>query len=214
MPLPSHTAPPAYPQLVLASASEARLRLLKAAGLWVRSVAARVDEAGLAADHRGDPSDLAIMLARAKARQVSEAAPDEIVLGGDQVLACEGIILFKPDTPDAARSQLGFLSGREHRLISAGALVRNGRTLWTGVDSARLRMHDLGKEEIDRYVARHWQKIRHCVGCYRIEAEGSHLFAAVAGDPFTIQGLPLIPLLGHLRQTDLLESLLCDDGPE
>ena len=56
------------------------------------------------------------------------------------------------------------------------------------------------REEIAGYVARHWDSIRHSVGCYRIEAEGVRLIARADGDYFTILGFPMIPLLTWLRQ--------------
>jgi septum formation protein len=74
------------------------------------------------------------------------------------------------------------------------------------VDSAQMTMRTLSATFIDQYVDTYWDEIRHCVGCYRIEAEGAQLFASVSGSQFTIIGMPLLPILDYLRVRGLLPT--------
>jgi septum formation protein len=67
-----------------------------------------------------------------------------------------------------------------------------------------MTMRPLPAAFIEDYVARYWEYVRHCVGCYRIEAEGVQLFSSVSGSQFTIIGLPLLPVLDYLRIRGLL----------
>lgn len=188
--------------LLLASASETRAAMLRAAGLSPQVLPARIDEeairAALQAEGAG-PRDLADALAEMKARKLSDKHPGALVLGADQVLELKGEVFAKPETPDAARAQLRALSGKTHRLLSAAVVYRAGKPEWRHVGEARLTMHDLTGGEIDSYVTRNWDSIRHSVGCYQIEKEGVRLMSRIEGDHFTILGLPLIPLLSWLR---------------
>jgi septum formation protein len=69
-----------------------------------------------------------------------------------------------------------------------------------------MTVRHLSETFIEQYVSNFWEDIRHCVGCYRIEAEGAQLFKSVSGSQFTIIGLPLLPVLDYLRLRGLLPS--------
>ena len=97
--------------IVLASSSPTRQRLLQAAGVPFKAIPASVDETAIretlmTEGQQIDPLDVAEVLARAKAEDVSAKHPGCVVIGADQVLACDGQIISKPQTIDAARDVL------------------------------------------------------------------------------------------------------------
>ena len=74
------------------------------------------------------------------------------------------------------------------------------------IGEAKLWMRPLSDAFIATYVAQHWGSIRWTVGCYEIEGAGVQLFEKVEGDPWTIIGMPMLPLLAWLRTTGLAAS--------
>jgi septum formation protein len=188
--------------LVLASASEARRRLLSSAGLAFQVIPAEIDER--AAEQPllvagASPEDIATALAMVKAVDVSERRADDLVIGADQTLDLDGERFTKPADMEAARRQLLRLSGRTHRLHSAIACARGGEIVWRHEETASLTMRVLEPAAIGRYLASARQEALASVGGYRIEGRGIQLFEAIDGDYFAILGLPLLPLLAFLR---------------
>lgn len=188
-------------KIILASASTARARLLEQAGLKIESLPARVDEDGLKQAYLSDgarPRDIADGLAEAKARKLAMKHPDAWVIGADQVLDFEGQILSKPSSQSDAFDQLSRLSGQAHKLLSAVVIYEDAQPVWRHIGTATLTMRPLSTDYLDDYIARNWESIQHSVGGYLIEQEGVRLFSQIEGDLFTIQGLPLLPLLSYL----------------
>lgn len=184
--------------------------MLRAAGVDIEPHAALVDEASIKdamVANGAKARDIADALAEAKARKLSRKYPTALVLGCDQIaVTAEGHLLDKSESPDEARAHLAMLSGKTHRLVSAAVICENGEPVWRIIDTAQMAMRSLSPAFIDDYVARYWDHIRHCVGCYRIEAEGAQLFASISGSQFTIIGLPLLPVLDYLRVRGLLPT--------
>jgi septum formation protein len=189
--------------LVLASASPSRAALLKAAGLAFETDPADIDEhtirTVLQQDSRATPSDVAEVLARAKAETVSERRPGDLVIGADQVLALEDRIFEKPEASEDARRTLLELEGKTHRLISAVALAREGNVDWAHVEMAELTMRPLTPKQIGQYLSLAGDNVLSSVGAYKLERLGVNLFETIDGDYFTILGLPMLPLLARLR---------------
>jgi septum formation protein len=187
--------------IVLASTSATRRAMLDAAGIAYEAVAPMVDEAtvkaALIADRRS-ARDIADALAELKALRVAARRPGAIVIGADQTLELDdGGLLDKPG--DALADQLRSLSGRTHRLHSAAVAVRDGAPCWRHVASVRMTMRSLSAAFIADYVASEAAQVAGCVGGYRIEGRGAQLFSAIEGSHFAILGMPLLPLLGWLR---------------
>ncbi len=188
--------------ITLASTSPARAAMLTAAGVDFAAVAPQVDEsavkAGLAAEG-ARPERVAEALAEVKAVKVARRTPG-LVLGADQVLVTAGgEMLDKPEDRAGAERQLRRLAGSEHRLVSAAVVAENGVAVWRASDSARLAVRPLSDAFIAAYLDREGDAVFGCVGTYRIEGLGAQLFTRVTGDPFVIQGLPLLAVLDYLR---------------
>ncbi|MBI2713258.1 MAG: Maf family protein [Rhizobiales bacterium] len=193
--------------LVLASKSDVRGKLLAAAGLRFEIRPAHIDERAVEA--KAGPIDAAAaarLLARAKALAVAATRPGQLVLGADQTLARGAIRFSKPANRDVAAEQLRALRGRTHELHSALALARDATVLFDCVDTARLTMRDISDRFLDDYLAMAGDAALLSVGGYQLEGIGVHLFEKIEGDYFTILGLPLLPLLGFLRQNKFVDG--------
>jgi septum formation protein len=90
--------------------------------------------------------------------------------------------------------------------VSAVSVARSGEIVWRTVDTARLTMRDFSDDFLETYLSRNAEAVLRTVGGYEIEGEGLQLFDRIDGDYFTILGLPLMELLGFLRQHGALQS--------
>lgn len=186
--------------LILASTSPIRRAMLADAGIEFECIAPGVDENSLKG---AAPAEAALSLAEAKALAVSATRLDEWVIGSDSIVSVDGRSFDKPrDRADAA-DHLRAFSGRTLTLTSAVALARDGKVDWSLVDDARLRVRCLSGAFIDAYLDAEWPDVAYCVGVFRMEGRGVQLFDSIEGSHFTILGMPLLPLLGALRERGL-----------
>jgi len=195
------------PRLILASASDARQTLLADAGLSFRAEAAAIDEAEIkhAARTGGDTAEqAATTLADLKAQRVAMRSPDAVIIGADQILECEGRWFDKPTDREAARWQLLALRGRTHMLATAVVCQRGEQRLWHHLARSYLTMRAFSDGFLDDYLAAEGDRVLSSVGAYRLEGLGIHLFERIEGEHTAILGLPLLPLLGFLRQHEVV----------
>ena len=189
------------PSLILASQSTARAALLTAAGLRFEARPARVDEAAVKQACRAegaDAADTALTLAGIKAERIRDS--DAMVIGADQLLVCGDAWFDKPAGMNGARAHLRALRGQTHRLITAVVCMRGGQEVWRHIAEPRLRMRAFSDAFLEEYLAAEGDAILSCVGAYRLEGLGIHLFDSIQGEHAAILGLPMLPLLGFLRQ--------------
>jgi septum formation protein len=190
--------------LILASTSAARRAMFENAGIEAQFLPSGVDESALKAGFAGTPGELAQALAQAKAAAVAQGRVEDFVIGADQLLVCDAKIFDKPVDLSEAAAHLRLLSGQVHELVTAVCVMRGEAALWRHVETVRLTMRPLSEAFISRYLKAEGSRILGCVGGYRLEGWGAQLFERVEGDYFTVLGLPLLPLLGFLRESGAL----------
>ncbi len=174
-------------RLILASTSRYRRALLDAAGIAHEAAPPTFEE-----DHARamPPEEMVVAFARGKAESL--AAPDALVIGADQIPELDGRILTKPGDRAGALEQLTALAGRTHRLLTAVAVHHAGRTE-SALVVHRMRMRALTATQLAAYVDR--DEPFDCAGAYKIEAAGALLFESMEGaDHTAIVGLPLTAL--------------------
>lgn len=186
--------------LILASTSPWRRELLERLGLPFTCVAPQVDEAPVQALGLA-PGDLAARLAFAKAQEVAERYRNAIVIGSDQVCALEGESFGKPGSAQAAVERLLALAGQPHELVTAVCIL-HGERRREFVDTTRLVMGDLTREQAERYVAHDQTALM--AGGYKLEGRGIALFERIdSADHTAIIGLPLMQLSRELADLGL-----------
>ena len=196
-------------KLILASQSPYRAQILRQAGVEFEVKPANIDERAveeplLVADC--DVTDIPLILAQAKAMDVSEGISEAIVIGSDQTLTFDNQLLHKPENMEQARRRLLALSGKSHQLTSAVVLAKDGEILWHYTDTAIITFRKLDPVFVGQHLARVGEAALTSVGAYQIEGEGVQLFDKINGDFFSILGLPLIPLLKKLRELEIIDG--------
>ena len=196
--------------LILASQSQARQALLKQAAISYTALPASIDEELIRQSAQAEgasPDEIAVLLAELKGQKIASAHPDAMVIASDQLLVCDGQIYGKPDSRDAAKSQLMALSGKRHTLLTAVMLFDNGKRIWHHIARPEVTFHTLTEAEIDQYLAHIQDDALASPGSYFLEGAGIHLFADLFGDYYAILGLPLLALLPQLKLHGLTYGL-------
>jgi septum formation protein len=195
--------------VILASASPARAALLRAAAVDFTVEPAAIDEARVKHGSRqaGDSAIVcASALAAAKACSVSRLHPEAFVIGADQILAAGMEWFDKPDNLAEACAQLLVLRGRTHTLATAVCVARAGSALWHATSAPELTMRRFSDVFLEAYIAAEGDALLGSVGAYRLEGRGVQLFSRIIGDHFAVLGLPLVELLGFLRERGVIAT--------
>ena len=189
------TYQPDMPVLVLASTSKWRRQLLLDVGVDAEIEAPHVDERAFSA--RG-PVELATLLARKKAEAVEGRRPGAVVLGADQVVWDGKEVFGKPRDPEDHVARLRAMRGNSHELITAVCMLGPDLDVEL-LETTRMTVRaDLTDQEIDAYVAS--GEGSGCAGGYAVEGRGLFLFERIDGDWHNVIGLPLLRVLGVLRE--------------
>jgi septum formation protein len=179
--------------IILASASPARLAVLRAAGLEPKVMVSGVDESAFAA---GTPAELAGLLAQAKAAAVASGLERGLVIGCDSLLDLDGRALGKPASAAEAAGRWREMSGRTGTLVTGHCVIdaATGRQA-TAVGATRVRFGTPSEQEIAAYVAS--GEPLAVAGAFTLDGRGGWFVEGIEGDHGTVLGVSL-PLLRHL----------------
>lgn len=196
-------------ELILASGSKIRQKLMKDAGINFVSISPLVDEEHAKLSLRAEglnPQSQAHELAKLKALKVSKKYPQAFVIGCDQMLSLDNHAFDKANNMNEAKERLKHFSGKIHFLCNALVIYKNSNLVFRYDCSPKLKMRKLSDDFIDFYLQESGDEILSSVGCYQLENLGSQLFEKIEGDYFSILGLPLIELMSYLREIGLVRK--------
>jgi len=179
--------------IILASASPARLAVLRAAGLEPKVMVSGVDESAFAA---GTPAELAGLLAQAKAAAVASGLERGLVIGCDSLLDLDGRALGKPASAAEAAGRWREMSGRTGTLVTGHCLINaaTGRRA-AAVAATRVTFGTPSEQEIAAYVAS--GEPLAVAGAFTLDGRGGWFVDGIEGDHGTVLGISL-PLLRRL----------------
>ena len=187
--------------ITLASASGIRKKILQDFGFVVKVLPANIDEQ-LVRDslikEDADSFHVSRALAELKAKKISTQSPDELVLGADQVLDCEGKIYDKPKDLEDAKKLLLVLNNRKHSLFSSICLYKNGTNNWIHTERLDLTMRHYTENFFDDYLNKLGLDTIQRYGVYQIEGTGRQLFHKIEGDEYAVMGMPVKALIDFL----------------
>jgi septum formation protein len=193
--------------IILASTSKIRGKILNAAGIKFSVLNSELDEEKAKNSLKElSPREISMELARLKSERISRRHPEAMTIGADQVLAFENKIFNKPVSRAEAEEQLSMLRNATHALYSAISCAIGGIEVWSHCSEARLTMRDFSTEFLSSYLDGNPADYLSSVGAYKLEETGIQLFEKIEGDYFTILGLPILPLLGFLRQHGIIPT--------
>ena len=188
--------------IILASKSEVRKKILSDHGINCEVIPAKVDEEMVKESllkAKATPELVSKNLAELKANKVSEKKYDDLVVGADSVIDLNGKLISKPTNRDEAFKILQKLNGQKHQLISSVCISKNGSMIWNHTDKASLTMKQMNDEELKTYLTKIKDEKLYAYNVYQIEAEGRSLFSKIEGDENTIMGLPVKQIKEYLN---------------
>ena len=187
--------------IILASKSEVRKKILNKNGINCQVIPANVDEDEIKKsllEEKATPEIISKNLAELKANKISEKKHDQLVLGADSVIDLNGELISKPVDRKEAFEILEKLNGQKHQLISSVCISKNGSMIWNLTDASNLTMKQLNSDEIKSYLVKIRDKELYAYGVYQIETDGRSLFSKIEGDEDTIMGLPVKQIKKYL----------------
>jgi len=191
--------------ILLASKSPTRAKLLESAGIAFQAVDHGVDEEEVKlamSSHK--PKEVAVKLSELKALKSSSSNPNAFVIGSDQILDLKGKLFSKALDRKTAEEQLKALSGQEHTLITSTVVAKNNAIVWRHLNESKMKVRELSEKVIIKYISEVSEETLNIVGVYAIEKEGIKLFESISGDTFSIQGLSMLPLMQFLWDNKIL----------
>ena len=189
-------------EIILASKSGVRKKILEANGIKCKIEPSNVDEDNVKESllkEEATPTIISKNLAELKANKISQKFKEETVLGADSVIDLKGEIISKPNDRAEALEILKKMNGKTHQLISSVCISRGGSMIWNYTDKASLTMKNMTFLELENYLKKISDEDLYAYNVYQIEGEGRDLFSKIEGDKNTIMGLPVKKIKEYLN---------------
>ncbi|MGL5676031.1 MAG: Maf family protein [Cellulosilyticaceae bacterium] len=186
--------------IILASGSPRRKELMGLLPISFKVITKEVDET---LDEQLLPEENVCALAAKKARGVSEAYPDEWVIGCDTVVVDGQCILGKPKDEEGAKEMLRSLSGKSHAVYTGVSIQHETKDIVKNFFvKSEVKMKVISEEEIAAYVAS--KEPLDKAGSYGIQGKGSVFVEGIVGDYFNIVGLPVASVYEEMKKLELI----------
>ena len=188
--------------IILASKSRVRKKILESGGIFCEVAPSNLDEDSVKESllkENASPEIISKNLAELKANKVSTKFSNRLVLGADSVIDLEGKVISKPVDRKEALEILRSLNGKSHNLISSVCISKDGNMIWNCTDKAKLTMKEFSLEELKNYLGKVTDEALYAYNVYQIEGIGSSLFSKIEGDKNTIMGLPVQKIKKYLN---------------
>ena len=187
-------------QVILASSSETRRNYIKKYLKKVKIVNHLLNEDKIKKKIK-DPEKLALTLAKEKALSVKHMFPRDMIIGSDQILVCDKVILSKPTNYSDAVKKLLFLRNKKHLLISSIFVLKKSKLFFKQIKKAQIFFKDINRKDIEDYIKRNANTVFSTVGSYKIEENNKHKFLnIITGDIDVIVGFPIKDFMRKLDE--------------
>ncbi|GAB1401708.1 Maf family protein [Elusimicrobiota bacterium] len=168
-------------KIILASASERRINLLKEWGLKFTVCPSNIDEVSV----YKKPSFIVRDIALQKAENIQRKLKNSIIISADTIVVLNGKIIGKPRSKEHSNEILQELNGSFHKVYTGVAILRNEERI-VFYDVAGVQMQKLSDEKLYGITGKHMDK----AGAYAVQDKNDSFVKKIYGDYFTVVGLP------------------------
>jgi septum formation protein len=178
-------------KIILASASERRIKLLKQWGLKFKVYPSNIKEI----TKYKRPSDIVKDIALQKAKNVQSKFKDCIIISADTIVVLNGKIIGKPQSKKHSDEILKELNGSLHKVYTGVVILSDSKTV-VFYDVAKVKMKKLSNEKLNNLIGTHMDK----AGAYAVQDKNDNFVKKIYGDYFTVVGLPHIRFKKELKK--------------
>tara|TARA_Y100000741_G_C18200505_1_gene537397 strand:- start:237 stop:833 length:597 start_codon:yes stop_codon:yes gene_type:complete len=191
-------------RFVLASKSKSRSLILSNNRLKFIKIKPKVDETKLKQKLKKlKPSALSLVLAKEKAKSISNSKKNTLIVGSDTVISLNNKIVNKAKNLKEAKKKITKLSGKTHLIFSSAVAYYNNKLVWRVTQKTAVKIRKLKNTEIKEYLKKTDKSILGSVGCFQIEKDGPNIIENIRGDFFNVMGFPLFPFLLFLKKFNI-----------
>ena len=187
-------------QIILASTSETRRKILESYNIKAKYVKHEVDENKETMKYKEIKSGLAKYLAKKKVESIKKKYKKSLIIGSDQIILCKNDLINKPNTVEGAVKNLLLLQGGCHTLVSAICVLTPEGEYKTIDDKAKVYMNKIEMSDIEAYVKNNKSVACSTTGSYKIENDKLKCIKGVEGERETILGFPIKKILPLLKR--------------